>query len=132
MQTSSSNGDRMKRSKVFLYGFILFVSVIVIWIGIVQYRSLQKQKEAQVFIGQVINSVLEDTKFYKDNSEEDIIVELQENRNIMTDNYTISTLDYSGATYEAKISFDNGIEFKVDVSFYDNKPFLSHFRRLKK
>ncbi len=122
----------MKRSKVFLYGFILFVSVIVIWIGIVQYRSLQKQKEAQVFIGQVINSVLEDTKFYKDNSEEDIIVELQENRNIMTDNYTISTLDYSGATYEAKISFDNGIEFKVDVSFYDNKPFLSHFRRLKK
>lgn len=128
-QTKTTNHSCLK---ILLYGFILFIIAVVAWIGFVRYKALQEQKQVKTFIGDIVKSVSQDTQFYRDNSDKDEVIQLQNNRSLMSDNCTISIIDYTWGTYEALVLFDNKTKIKVNVSFRNNKPFLSHFRRLNK
>lgn len=112
--------------------FLLLALFFVLWLDNCRYKSLQKQMEAQIFISQIINSVIADTEFYRGNSKSRVIKDIESCRDSMSHHYTVSTIDYSWDIYEAKILFDNGASLKFDVAFRENKPLLSHLRVLKK
>jgi hypothetical protein len=107
---------------IVLLGALLFN----ILFNIGQYEFLGKEKAAKVFIGQIITSVLTGTDFYKTKTEGDIIAEVEASRDLISDSYTISTIDYSWDIYEGTIRFGNGMSVKIDVIFRDNKPYMLH------
>ncbi len=122
-----NKSEKKKKSKIALYVFLIFM----IGFGLVKYNLSQKQKRAQVFIGKIITSVLEDTEFYKRNSHKDAIDELENNKDKISENYLISIVDYSWGVHEAYILFDNKTRFYADVVISDNIPFLYHFGKLR-
>ena len=113
---------------IVLLGALLFN----ILFNIGQYEFLGKEKAAKVFIGQIITSVLTGTDFYKTKTEREVIAEVETSRDLISDSYTISTIDYSWDIYEGMIVFDNGMNIKVDVTFRDNEPhMLLHWHQVK-
>lgn len=117
--------------KILFCFFALLILTIIIWLGLGRYEFLGKQKEGKVFISHIITSILEDTDFYKKNSDGDAQKKIVSNKEIISDTYVISTIDYSWGIYEAFIIFNNGSKAKVDVTFINNGPFLKHFRVIK-
>ncbi len=110
-----------------IIGGLLIILFCVLWFKSGRNRFLEKEKNAQIFIDHIVISVLKDTVFYKENSDENTIMVLQNNRNAMSDNYTISTIDYSWGIYECEVKFDGKTSFSAKVTFRENKPFLKHF-----
>ena len=131
METQNERVNR-RCLKILFCSFVLLVfAVVTTWYVLGEHRFLQKEKKVHRFIGQIINSALDNTDFYRNNSRSRIIKDIDNCRDLMSNRYTISLIDYSWGIYEAKILFDNKISIKVDITFRDNKPFLSHFRKLK-
>ena len=123
--------NKKETTKVLLRNTVLiFILLVVSWFSIAKYQSLKKQKEARVFISQIVDSVFRNTNFYKHRTDSNVIEKLETHRDLMSNQYTISTIDYSWGIYEAKIVFDNGVSVKVDVTFQYNMPFLYHFHIL--
>ena len=123
--------NKKETTKVLLRSTVLiFILLVVSWFSIAKYQSLKKQKEARVFISQIVDSVFRNTNFYQHRTDSNVIEKLETHRDLMSNQYTISTIDYSWGIYEAKIVFDNGVSVKVDVTFQYNMPFLYHFHIL--
>ena len=123
--------NKKEETKVLLRSTVLiFILLVVSWFSIAKYQSLKKQKEARVFISQIVDSVFRNTNFYQHRTDSNVIEKLETHRDLMSNQYTISTIDYSWGIYEAKIVFDNGVSVKVDVTFQYNMPFLYHFHIL--
>ena len=123
--------NKKETTKVLLRNTVLiFILLVVSWFSIAKYQSLKKQKEARVFISQIVDSVFRNTNFYQHRTDSNVIEKLETHRDLMSNQYTISTIDYSWGIYEAKIVFDNGVSAKVDVTFQYNMPFLYHFHIL--
>ena len=123
--------NKKETTKVLLRNTVLiFILLVVSWFSIAKYQSLKKQKEARVFISQIVDSVFRNTNFYQHRTDSNVIEKLEAHRDLMSNQYTISTIDYSWGIYEAKIVFDNGVSAKVDVTFQYNMPFLYHFHIL--
>jgi hypothetical protein len=123
--------NKKEATKVLLRSTVLiFILLVVSWFSIAKYQSLKKQKEARVFISQIVDSVFRNTNFYQHRTDSNVIEKLETHRDLMSNQYTISTIDYSWGIYEAKIVFDNGVSVKVDVIFQYNMPFLYHFHIL--
>ena len=117
--------NKKETTKVLLRNTVLiFILLVVSWFSIAKYQSLKKQKEARVFISQIVDSVFRNTNFYRHRTDSNVIEKLETHRDLMSNQYTISTIDYSWGIYEAKIVFDNGVSAKVDVTFQYNMPFL--------
>ena len=114
----------MKKLAIVLCGLTIIVLLGALWFNIGRYEFLGKEEAAKVFIGRIITSVLTGTDFYKTKTERRVIAEVETSRDLISDSYTISTIDYSWDIYEGMIVFDNGMNIKVDVTFRENEPHM--------
>ena len=117
-----------------LFGVIVIVVILAVSFFMGQRKFLETKKEAKLFIDQFISSVHSDTDFYKTKTKSDTIAKVKASRELISDQYTISTIDYSWGVYEGKILFDNGLIIKVDISFREseNKPYrLIHWHKIE-
>ncbi len=124
-QTKQGKGY-LKKLAIVLCGLTIIVLLGALWFNVGRYEFFGKEKAAKVFIGQIITSVLTGTDFYKTKTEDDIIAEVEASRDLISDSYTISTIDYSWDIYEGRVVFDNGINIKVDVTFQEKEPHMLH------
>ena len=126
MEMNRAKGSKSYFSKVPIVFCVLIIIILLAtnWFTFGQYKFLQKEKDAKVFIRQVINSVLADTDFYKMKTESNLITKVEASRELLSNHYTISTIDYSWDIYEGTILFNNGKTIKIDVNFRENKPHM--------
>jgi len=106
---------------IFLIGLLMLP---ILGLGFIRYRSWQEQKQAKIFLHQIIDSVLNQTEFYKNNSEKEAIEELNNNIGIITNLYDVIIVDYDFGTWDCLLLFDNDRAFRAGVAFENGKPLL--------
>ncbi len=119
-----------------LAGIIIILGILALFLY--KYTEHQKEldnqrrKEVPVFLHQIIDSVRDDTNFYKENSTERAwdTEELKMYADKLTGPNDIVIIDcdwgYDFSLYECKIKFGKA-EFKAEVLYKNNSPKLSYF-----
>jgi hypothetical protein len=124
--------DFPKGLAVVLCGVVIVVMLGALWFKAGQDEFSHKEKSAKIFIGQIIDSVRADTDFYRAKTDSDIVAKVETSRNLVSNDYTILTIDYSWDIYEGTILFSNETKIKIDVSFRENEPYmLTNWRQLE-
>jgi hypothetical protein len=117
--------------RILLFGIGVFVIIIGLGFGFLKYRYYQGQKKVQVFLHHVIDSVRNDTDFYKEHAAKSALRDyegLKKNADKMTGPNDIIIVDYDWGMYECKITFADKTIFYAEVSFIDSSPVLFSFR----
>lgn len=130
---------RTKKNSLLLTGFILG-SIITLILGftydiyICQRRGFEicqrrgfESREVRIFISEIIESVRQNSSFYRFNTFHDVEGELVKNKEHFGDYYTVRIYDYTFGTYEMLLMFKNGKAFYVEASKYKSKWKLSRF-----
>ncbi|MDD5063261.1 MAG: hypothetical protein PHQ35_00695 [Phycisphaerae bacterium] len=108
----------------------IFVFIVGSVFGFVKYREQQKQDQMQTFVYQIIDSVRNQTEFYKNNAEEIAIERLNNSIGRMSGNFNVFVGCYNfgfGGHGNCQIVFENGDVFFANVEYEKGKFFLSGF-----
>jgi type II secretory pathway pseudopilin PulG len=118
---------------------IIVIVIILIILGsmiaFLIHRSIQREAkekiEAKQFLQQVVDSIRNNTDYYKNHSEQRVFKEFNElepSIKKMSGNYDIIYIDYYlGGAYEYRILFENNTAFITDVVFEKGNPLLLRF-----
>ncbi len=79
-----------------------------------QHQFREREKVTK-FIDQIVHSVIEQTDFYKEHSNTQVLANLEKHAIDFTDFYKIDISDHTFDAYESIVTFDNGKQFYVDV-----------------
>lgn len=129
-QINNKKSGVCKFIKKLLFGLSIFIVVIIMAFGFLRYKSLQEQKRTKQFLHQIIDSIRNNTEFYKENSAQSAFRDLdilKNNVDKLSGHYDITIMDYDWGTWACQITFDSKTIFYADVSFVNDSPILGRF-----
>ncbi len=113
------------------------VAIVVVLLGALWFKAgqdtfLEKETSSKIFIGQIIDSVLADTDFYRTKTESNIVANVEASHGLISSHYVVSTIDYSWDIYEGAILFNNETRIKFDIAFREDEPcMLTNWRLIE-
>ncbi|MHC4722316.1 MAG: hypothetical protein ACYS6I_06360 [Planctomycetota bacterium] len=117
--------------KTFIIFFLGIVAGFVICAKLYQHEALEKQK-VESFIDQIIDSVINKTDFYRDNSSERASTELRKYADDLGTFYKAKIYDKTFHAYESLVTFYNRKEFYVDVIVFGDDITLNEWKLVKR
>lgn len=104
------NGLKVRKKKIIgLSIFIILLSIIILLSSLVaigKYYGRKKEKIVRQFLSRVIDSINENTLFYKENSSEKALEEIQNDIDKISKDYEITVIDYDPGYYEYQVTFN--------------------------
>lgn len=121
----------MSRSRpvVMLVLIVLAISILTTVLVSTEWISERNEHRAREFVQKVVESINQQTDYYKQHCRKDAIEKIEENIYTITDNYEVKVVDFEWAYYEYHLTFNGTNKFYVSVMRTARDDFiLVHFR----
>lgn len=105
----------MKKVITLIVIILVILILIITPVAVLRYVGLKRQQEVRLFIEEVVESINDQTDFYKKHAEKRAISGIERHIGSITDNYEVLIVDYDWGTYDYRVAFDNNNTFRVKV-----------------
>ncbi len=130
----TDNSIKKKRHTALIIFSVIILSILILLISIFaigRYMTEKETEEVKRFIGQIITSVNEGTDFYKKQSHEKAVENIQDHKGEISVDYEIFINEVSMGHYECSVTFNNKTKFGIVVEAYKDDIRLTHFFPIK-